>query len=88
MERERQQNDSLVNGYSRCDPACTDVVAPAFGSIGDCPANGILPYGSTCSLACDADYALSGSQPSCATVGRQSHAFHAVGASLGSTGWN
>eukprot|EP01047_Picozoa_sp_COSAG01_P040080 COSAG01_NODE_3351_length_6223_cov_4.553622_1_plen_1854_part_01 len=53
--------------YCSVPDTCSGVVAPAHGSLGDCPGDGRLAHGQSCSLACMAGYSVaSGSQhPSC-----------------------
>ena len=58
----------VITSSVACEPEnCPGVVAPAQGTIGSCPSDGVLLHGETCTLSCDAGYTLSGEQPSCTT---------------------
>eukprot|EP01050_Picozoa_sp_SAG11_P030972 SAG11_NODE_9400_length_916_cov_0.735618_1_plen_180_part_10 len=57
--------DGYTGGLCATGLGCTGVAAVDHGTLGDCPVDGTLSHGESCSLACDATYTLVGVQPSC-----------------------
>ena len=59
-------NLGVLTESAVCSPdACEGVSAPSHGSIGDCPTDGVLAHGASCSFDCLPGYTLSGVQPAC-----------------------
>ena len=52
-------SDGYAAGYCTKALGCTGIVPPVGGSYGDCPVDGSLPHGDSCTMGCNAGSTLS-----------------------------
>ena len=52
-------SDGYAAGYCTKALGCTGIVPPVGGSYGDCPVDGSLPHGDSCTMGCNAGSPLS-----------------------------
>eukprot|EP01050_Picozoa_sp_SAG11_P000792 SAG11_NODE_28_length_23154_cov_11.023856_4_plen_2511_part_00 len=54
-----------TDGGSVAYDECVGVVAPENGNLGDCPDDGTLGHGMSCTLVCEPGFTINGTQPLC-----------------------